>query len=105
MLYPALLIAVMALCTILLRFLPFWIFDHESDTPAYILYLGRVLPPAGIGMLVVYCLRETDLFHAPYGLPEMIAVLAVILLQAVKRNAILSILGGTLIYMILIRMM
>lgn len=96
------LVAVMAAVTILLRFLPFWVF--RGKTPPYIVYLGKVLPPAIIGMLVIYCLRETNLQAAPHGLPEIIAAAIVIGLQAWKRNSLLSILLGTAAYMIMVQM-
>ena len=98
--HSALLVAVMALTTMALRFLPFLVF--RKRTPEYILYLGRVLPYAIIGMLVVYCLKDTVLSAYPYGIPEGIASLCVIGLQAWKRNSLLSILAGTAVYMILI---
>ena len=96
--HAALLVAVMAAVTMLLRFLLF-----RKQTPPYIVYLGKVLPSAIIGMLVVYCLKDTVLTRAPFGAPELIAGLAVVALQAWKRSALLSILGGTLIYMILVQ--
>lgn len=99
--HGALLIAVMAVFTMLLRFLPFLLF--RKKTPPYIAYLGEVLPAAIIGMLVIYCLKDTVLTRAPFGVPEIIAGLAVAGLQAWKRNSLLSILVGTAIYMILIR--
>ena len=95
----AALIAVMALVTAMLRFLPFLVF--RKKTPAYIVYLGRVLPAALIGMLVVYCLKDVQIASAPHGLPELLAAVAVVLLQAWKRNSLLSILVGTLLYMLL----
>ncbi len=98
----AVLIAVMALATAALRFLPFLVF--RKHTPAYIVYLGRVLPAALIGMLVVYCLKDVRIASAPHGLPELLAGTAVVLLQAWKRNSLLSILAGTLIYMLLTQM-
>ena len=101
----ALLVAVMAAVTILLRFLPFLIFTNGRKTPSYILYLGGILPQAIVGMLVVYCLRETDLVSAPHGLPEILSVAAVAALQAWKRNSLLSILGGTVVYMALVRVL
>ena len=100
-LHTAVLIAVMAIGTALLRFSPFLVF--KKCLPAYVVYLGKVLPPAIIGMLVVYCLKDTVLTRAPFGAPELIAGLAVVALQAWKRSALLSILGGTLIYMILVQ--
>ena len=98
----AILVAVMSLTTILLRFLPFLIF--RKQTPPYITYLGKVLPPAIIGMLVVYCLKDVTIMSHPHGLPELIASLTVIILQVLKRNALLSILSGTAVYMLLIQL-
>ena len=97
----ALLIAVMAGVTALLRFLPFFLF--RKKTPAYITYLGKVLPPAIIGMLVVYCLKDVSIFAAPHGLPEAIAAISVVALQALIRKSLISILGGTAIYMFLVQ--
>ncbi|MBQ9412460.1 MAG: AzlD domain-containing protein [Oscillospiraceae bacterium] len=99
--HGAVLVAAMAAVTALLRALPFLIF--RKDTPAYITYLGKVLPPAMIGMLVVYCLRQVEFTRAPFGLPELAAGLCVAGLQIWKRNSIVSILGGTAVYMLLIR--
>ena len=100
--HAALLVAVMALATALLRFLPFLVF--QKSVPPYVLYLGRVLPSAIIGMLVVYCLRSTAVFTAPFGIPELLAALAVVVLQVWRRSALLSILAGTVIYMVLIQL-
>ena len=97
----AVLIAVMAAVTILLRFLPFLVFRKE--TPPYIAYLGRVLPPAIIGMLVIYCLKDISPLEHPFGLPELIAAVCVVCAQVIKRNSLVSILAGTVIYMVLIR--
>ena len=98
----AICIAVMAIVTAALRFLPFVIF--REHTPKYIVYLGKVLPAAIIGMLVIYCLKDVNLMAVPFGIPELIAVAGVVALQAWKRNSILSILGGTVVYMVLIRL-
>ena len=100
--HSAILVAVMSLVTILLRFLPFLVF--RKKVPPCITYLGSVLPPAIIGMLVIYCLKDTVITSAPFGLPELIAGVMVVLLQAWKRNALLSILCGTVIYMLLIQL-
>lgn len=97
----AALVLVMAAVTILLRFLPFWVFREKL--PDYVVYLGRVLPPAIIGMLVVYCLKDVSLTAAPFGLPEGISAAVVAALQLWKRNSLLSILAGTLLYMLLIQ--
>ena len=104
MTHSALLVAVMAAGTLLLRALPFLVFGSGRKTPAYILYLGKVLPPAIVGMLVIYCLREVQPLAGSHGLPEAIAVLCVIGLQVWKRQSLLSILGGTVIYMILVQL-
>ena len=100
--HSAILVAVMSLVTILLRSLPFLVF--RKKVPAFITYLGRVLPSAIIGMLVIYCLKDTVITSAPFGLPELIAGVMVVLLQAWKRNALLSILCGTVIYMLLVQL-
>ena len=96
------LIAAMSIVTILLRFLPFLIIRKE--TPPYIAYLGRVLPPAIIGMLVIYCLKDVNCTAAPFGLPELIASVCVVGLQVWRRNSLLSILAGTILYMFLTQM-
>ena len=97
--YSALLVAVMSAVTVLLRAAPFLIFKNKA--PAYVLYLGRVLPAAIIGMLVIYCLKDVQLLSAPFGAPELIAGLLVVGLHAWKRNILLSILAGTACYMLL----
>ena len=102
--HSAALVAVMAAVTILLRFLPFLIFRADRPIPASVVYLGHVLPPAIIGMLVVYCLKDTAVTAAPHGLPELIAALSVVVLQVWKRNSLVSILSGTVIYMLLVQL-
>lgn len=99
--HSAVLVAVMSAGTILLRFLPFLLF--RKRVPSYVLYLGRVLPPAMIGLLVIYCLRNTAILAAPFGIPELIGVLVVLGLQIWKHNSLLSILAGTGIYMLLVQ--
>lgn len=93
------LIAIMAGVTIAIRFLPFILFS--KGTPLSIKYLGNVLPYSVMAMLVVYCLRNTEITAAPYGMREVIAVATVIGLHKWKHNSILSIVGGTAVYMIL----
>ncbi len=97
----AVLVLAMALTTMALRFLPFLLFGKH--TPKYISYLGKVLPQAIIALLVVYCLRDVSGVSPPHGVPELIAGGLVVGMQAWKRNAVLSILAGTIIYMMLIR--
>lgn len=99
--HSAVLVAVMSAGTILLRFLPFLLF--RKRVPSYVLYLGKVLPPAMIGLLVIYCLRNTAILTAPFGIPELIGVLSVLGLQIWKHNSLLSILAGTGIYMLLVQ--
>jgi len=101
--HAAALVAVMAAVTALLRFLPFLVFRPDRPIPPYVVYLGHVLPAAIIGMLVVYCLRDTRLTAAPYGAAELLAALTVVLLQVWRRNSLLSILAGTAVYMVLVQ--
>lgn len=104
-LYTLLQILVMALVTALLRFLPFLVFRNGDKRPAVITYLGTVLPYGVMGMLVVYCLKNVSLLAAPYGLPEFLAVAAVVGLHIWKRNTLLSIFGGTAFYMTLVQLL
>lgn len=89
--------------TQLTRWLPFLLFPENKQPPAVITYLGKVLPAAVMGLLVVYCLRNTDLLEAPHGLPELLAVAAVVVLHQWKSNVLLSIAGGTALYMLLVQ--
>jgi len=98
----SILIAVMSAVTILLRFLPFLIF--RKDPPKYISYLGKVLPPAIIGMLVIYCLKDMTPWVHPFGIPELIAAACVVGTQLWKRNTLISILTGTVVYMLLVQL-
>lgn len=99
-------IAVMAIVTFLTRVLPFLLFDRGESPPKLVLYLGRVLPPAIIAMLIVYCLRSlraASLFVPAGWLPQVIAVAAVVVLHLWKHNNLLSIFGGTILYMVLVQ--
>lgn len=96
-------ILVIALVTATLRFLPFLIFSGGRKVPRFVSYLGRVLPYSIMAMLVVYCLKEISLIKAPFGLPELISVVLVAVLHVWKRNTLLSIVGGTVCYMVLIQ--
>lgn len=98
-----LLISVVSIVTILLRFLPFLIFNNKKETPKIIIQLGNILPFSVMAMLVVYCLKDTSFTSFPFGLSEIIAGTVVILLHIWKKNTLISIIGGTLIYMILIQ--
>ena len=80
------LIAIMSLLTFFVRGLPFLLFSGKSKTPAYIMYLGKVLPYAIIGMLVVYCFKNVSLLQTPFGLPELIAGIAIVLVHCWKKT-------------------
>ena len=103
--HDILLVVVVALVTIALRFLPFIIFSGSKQTPPFVSYLGRVLPYAIMGMLVVYCLRNVNLLSAPHGAPEFLGCLIVALLHLWKRNTLISIVGGTVSYMLMVQLL
>ncbi|SFP35692.1 Branched-chain amino acid transport protein AzlD [Oscillibacter sp. PC13] len=98
-----LMILAVAAGTQLTRWLPFLLFPENRCPPAVVTYLGRVLPTAVMGLLVVYCLKSVSVFQAPYGLPELVAVAAVVILHKWKGNVLLSIAGGTVLYMLLVQ--
>jgi branched-subunit amino acid transport protein AzlD len=89
--------------TVITRFLPFILFPSNRMTPPYILYLGRVLPYAVMGLLVVFCLKDVSLAIAPHGIPEGLAMLSILGLHIWRKNVLLSIGLGTVIYMALIQ--
>ena len=97
-------IALCALATMLTRFLPFLVFPPGKEIPRYVQYLGRVLPGAIFGMLVIYCLKDVSLLSGTHGLPEFIAVAVVAALHIWKRQMLLSIAGGTVVYMLLVQL-
>ena len=97
-------IAVVALGTMLTRFLPFLLFPAGKPTPRYVQYLGKALPGAVFGLLVVYCLKNVIWTAAPHGVPELLAIAAVVLLHRWKGNVLISIAGGTALYMALVQM-
>ncbi|MBS6194305.1 MAG: AzlD domain-containing protein [Clostridiales bacterium] len=95
-------IGITSLVTVFLRFAPFVVFRRK--TPQVVLYLGKVLPEAIMAMLVVYCLKNVSFTEGNRGLPEIIALALVVGLHKWKHNTLLSILGGTVGYMILVQM-
>ena len=97
-----LLIAVVSLVTMGIRFLPFVVF--RKKTPEWILYMGKVLPFAIMGMLVVYTLKNVTPLKGNHGIPELLGVLFVVFLHKWKHNTLLSIVGGTILYMLLIQL-
>ena len=100
--HSLLIVLVAAAVTFLIRALPFILFG--GSTPAPVVYLSNVLPYAIIGMLVVYCLKSTPVLESPHGLPEMISVALIIALHKWKHNTLLSIVSGTVVYMLLIQL-
>ncbi|MED1470656.1 branched-chain amino acid transporter permease [Bacillus salipaludis] len=97
-------IAMVVLGTMLTRFLPFMVFPSGKPTPNYIQYLGKVLPSAVIGLLVIYCFKNVHLLSGSHGIPELIGVAVVTLLHIWKKNMLLSIAGGTIVYMLLVQL-
>ena len=96
-------IAVMAVVTFLTRALPFLLFDRGSSPPKLVLYLGRVLPPAIIAMLIIYCLKDLSFLSLGGWAPQLISLAAVVALHLWKHNNLLSIFGGTILYMVLVQ--
>ena len=104
MIHDILLVAVAAVVTAATRFLPFLIFGEKRKTPAIIEYLGKVLPFAIMGMLVIYCMKDVAFLSWPYGIPEFIGCAIVAALHIWKRNSLLSIGVGTVCYMLLVQL-
>ena len=96
-------IAICALATAITRFLPFILFPSGKALPPIIRYLSDVLPYAVIGLLVVYCLKDINFLAPPHGLPEALATFAVICMHVWRRNVLLSIATGTVLYMLLVQ--
>ena len=100
-------IITVALCvagTMTTRFLPFVVFSSRRPTPKYVQYLGKVLPGAIFGMLVVYCLKDVSIINYSHGIPEAIAIVITVLLHLWMRQMLLSIAGGTVVYMLLVQL-
>ena len=89
--------------TFFTRVLPFLFFPDNKEKPGYVLYLGKVLPLAIMGMLIVYCIKDASFFSWPFCLPELIAIAAVALLHIWKHNTLLSVGVGTILYMVLVQ--
>jgi branched-subunit amino acid transport protein AzlD len=97
-------IAVCVAATMLTRFLPFLVFSSKKPTPAFIRYLGGVLPGAIFGMLVIYCLKDVSVFSRTHALPELISISVILILHKWKHQMLLSMAGGTLCYMLLVQL-
>lgn len=95
-------IGLCVLGTMTTRFLPFIVFSEKRKTPAFIQYIGKFLPSAVFGMLVVYCLKDVSLLQGSHGLPEFLSIIVTVLLHLWKRQMLISIAGGTVCYMLLI---
>lgn len=92
------------LATMLTRFLPFLVFSGKRPTPKYIQYLGKALPTAVFGMLVVYCLKNVSILTGSHGIPELIAIAVTVGIHLWKRKMLLSVAGGTVCYMLLVQL-
>ena len=102
--HAIIIIAVMGGVTLATRVLPVLVFGRSEKIPEFILYLGKVIPYTAMGLLIVYCLRDVSVLHGSHGLPELIAMAAVTGSYLWKRNAILSVIIGTVLYMFLLQM-
>ena len=102
--HAALVILIMGLVTLATRLLPVLIFGRGEKVPDYILYLGKVVPFTAMGLLIVYCLKDVSVVESPHGLPELIALAIVSGPYLWKRNTILSVVIGTVVYMVLVQM-
>ena len=94
---------VIAIVTFATRVAPFILFGKGKATPKYIVYIGNYLPPAVIAMLIIYCLKNVNINTFPFGIPEVIGIASVAILHIWKRNNLISIIGGTVIYMIAVQ--
>lgn len=92
-----------ALGTVITRFLPFIVFPQSKTPPQAVLKIGKMLPPAMMGLLVVYCLKGVNLLSGSHGLPELISIAAILLIHKWKSNVLLSIGIGTVLYMVLVQ--
>jgi len=97
-------ISMVILATVITRFLPFIVFPAGKETPKFIKYLGKVLPAAVFGLLVIYCLKNVSIMDGSHGIPELIAILCVVAIHLWKRQMLLSIATGTVVYMLLVQL-
>lgn len=97
-------VAMVVLGTMITRFLPFIVFPAGKPTPKYIQYLGKALPGAVFGLLVIYCLKNVSVFTGSHAIPELISIVLVVVLHKWKRQMLLSIAGGTICYMLLVQL-
>lgn len=95
-------IGMVVLGTMITRFLPFLVFPSGKPTPKYVQYLGKALPGAALGLLVVYCFKDVSVLSGTHGIPELISLVCIAALHVWKRNMLLSIAAGTAVYMLLV---
>lgn len=103
MLHSVAIIAVAAIVTLIIRAVPFVAFGGKREVPGTVTYLGKVLPPAIMVILVIYCVKGINLFTGSHGFPELLSIAVVALLHIWKKNTLLSIAVGTILYMILVQ--
>ena len=96
-------IVAVALGAMATRFTPFLLFPEEKRAPELVVYLGKVLPPVMMGLLTVYCLKDIPIQANPHGLPELISIAFIVAIHTWRRNVLLSIGSGTLLYMLLVQ--
>lgn len=95
-------IAIIIVCTVFTRAIAFILFPAGKPTPQYVTYLGKVLPAAALGMLVIYCMKDYNLLAETHAIPELLSIATVCMLHFWKKNMFLSIVGGTAIYMVIV---
>ena len=96
-------IAAVVVATMLTRFLPFVIIGGKHETPKYIKYLGKVLPCSIFALLIVYCLKDVNIFSGTHGLPEFLGIISTVTVHLLKRQMLLSMAVGTITYMFLVQ--
>lgn len=96
-------ISMCILGTMTTRFLPFLIFNEKRRTPAFVTYLGKYLPSAVFGMLIIYCLKDVSVLHGSHGIPELISIAVTAGIHLWRKQMLLSIAAGTICYMLLIQ--
>jgi len=101
--YSLFIIILIAALTFGARLFPFAVFSRGGKTPGIVTYIGNILPPAVMIMLVVYCIKDVRPLMWPHGIPEFVSIAAVVLLYKFTRNNLIAMVGGTILYMVLIQ--
>lgn len=97
-------IGVAVLATVLTRALPFFVFSEKRKLPKFVEYIGKVLPGAVFGLLVIYCFKSVSVFQSPFGIPELVASAVVVAVHLWKRSMLVSVLSGTAVYMVMVQL-